>query len=390
MGAGPAGSMAAKTAAESGLEVLLVERELEIGVPDKCGEFLPSLEEMRRLAPDAVDLEGLFDPPASCVVNRTKYVKFTFPNEREITVPFRGVVVERKLFDKHLANEAARAGAEVATLTKVLDILGEGIGVKARNIEGSIEFRSKVVIGADGAYSLIARRAGLPVSRDPLDYGIGYQYEMVNLDYDSDYVDMYVGEDIAPGTYAWIIPKGDDIANVGTGVRVPFMRKGLNVRDYLRNFMEKHSLASRKLSRAVPTAIKAGCIPVGGPMTRTSTERVLAVGDAGGHTVPTVGGGVPPGLICGRIAGQVAAEHFLEGKPLSRFDQAWKEQMGVTLENSLRIRRMSDIVFKNERMIDAITKRGWLTEEMVEKFILCRMDAKMRLVEKTLGIMGQL
>jgi len=51
---------------------------------------------------------------------------------------------------------------------------------------------------------------------------------------------------------------------------------------------------------------------------------------------------------------------------------------------------MSDIVFKNERMIDAITKRGWLTEEMVEKFILCRMDAKMRLVEKTLGIMGQL
>ena len=390
MGAGPAGSMAAKTAAESGLEVLLVERELEIGVPDKCGEFLPSLEEMRRLAPDAVDLEGLFDPPSSCIVNRTKYVKFTFPNEKEITVPFRGVVVERKLFDKHLANEAARAGAEVATLTKVLNILGEGIGVRARNIEGSIEFRSKVVIGADGAYSLIARRAGLPVSRNPLDYGTGYQYEMVNLDHDSDCVDMYVGEDIAPGTYAWIIPKGDDIANVGTGVRLPFMRKGLNVRDYLRNFMEKHSLASRKLSRAVPTAIKAGCIPVGGPMTRTSTERVLAVGDAGGHTIPTVGGGVPPGLICGRIAGQIAAEHFLEGKPLSRFDQAWKEQMGVTLENSLRIRRMSDIVFKNERMIDAITKRGWLTEEMVEKFILCRMDAKMRLVEKTLGIMGQL
>ncbi|MCW3978601.1 MAG: NAD(P)/FAD-dependent oxidoreductase, partial [Candidatus Bathyarchaeota archaeon] len=188
MGAGPSGSTAAKTAAESGLEVLLVERELEIGVPDKCGEFLPSLEEMRRLAPDAVDLEGLFDPPSSCVVNRTKFVKFTFPNEKEITVTFRGVVVERKLFDKHLANEAARAGAEVATLTKVSDILGEGIGVRARNIEGSIEFRSKVVIGADGAYSLIARRAGLPVSRDPLDYGIGYQYEMVNLDHDSDCV----------------------------------------------------------------------------------------------------------------------------------------------------------------------------------------------------------
>ncbi len=61
VGAGPAGSMTAKTAAERGLEVLLLERELEVGVPDKCGEFLPSLQEMRRLAPDVSDLEGLFD-----------------------------------------------------------------------------------------------------------------------------------------------------------------------------------------------------------------------------------------------------------------------------------------------------------------------------------------
>ena len=56
----------------------------------------------------------------------------------------------------------------------------------------------------------------------------------------------------------------------------------------------------------------------------------------------------------------------------------------------LRIRRMSDIVFKNERMIDMITKRGWLTEEMVMKFVLCEMDSKMKLMEKTLGLMGQI
>jgi len=80
--------MAARTAAENGLEVLLIERELEVGVPDKCGEFLPSLREMKRLAPNANDLEGLFDPPSSCIVNRTKYVKFVFPNEKEITVHF--------------------------------------------------------------------------------------------------------------------------------------------------------------------------------------------------------------------------------------------------------------------------------------------------------------
>lgn len=371
-------------AAEGGLDVLLVERELEVGVPDKCGEFIPSLEEMRRLAPKVPDLEGVFDPPNSCIVNRTKYVKFIFPNSIEITIPFKGVVVERKLFDKHLANDAARAGAEVATYTKVIDILKDGIGVKARNIEGHLDIKSKTIIGADGTYSLISRRAGLPVSKDPLDYGIGYQYEMVNVDHDPDYVEMYIGEDIAPGTYAWIIPKGCDVANVGTGARSPFMKKGLNIRVYLRNFLKKPDLASDKLRKATPTAIKAGCIPVGGPMKRTASKNTLAVGDAAGHTIPTVGGGVPPGLICGRIAGQITSEHIMKGNPLTSFDKAWRNQLGTTLENALRIRRMSDVIFNNMRMIDLITRRGWLTEEMVEKFVLCEMDTKMKLVEKTL------
>ena len=80
VGAGPAGSSAAKAAAENGASVLLIERELEIGVPDKCGEFVPALEEMKRLAPNVPDLESMFDPPSHCIVNRTKYVNFVFPN----------------------------------------------------------------------------------------------------------------------------------------------------------------------------------------------------------------------------------------------------------------------------------------------------------------------
>ena len=136
VGAGPAGSMTAKTAAERGLSVLLLERELEVGVPDKCGEYIPSLEEMKRLAPSVLNAEELFDPPSSCIVNRSKYVKFVFPNNHEIAVPFRGLTVERKLYDKHLTNEAARAGAEVATLTKAIDLLKDGRGVRVKDIDG--------------------------------------------------------------------------------------------------------------------------------------------------------------------------------------------------------------------------------------------------------------
>ena len=386
VGAGPAGSSAARAAAERGLEVLLVDRELEIGVPDKCGEFVPSLKEMRRLTPHVKDLERYFDPPHDLIVNRTKYVRFVFPNEREISIEFEGVVVERKLFDKHLANEAARAGADVATSVKVVDLLEGWRGVRAKTLSGLVELKSKVVVAADGAYSLVARRAGLPLSSSPLDYGVGFQYEMVNVKHDPDYVDMYIGEDVAPGTYAWIIPKGPDVANVGTGVRVPYVKRGLNVRDYQRNFVKKHPVAFPKLTKARPTAVKAGCIPVGGPIEEMCAGNVLAVGDAGGHTIPTVGGGIPPGLVIGSIAGECVADHLLEGKGLSAFDGAWREEMGETLENSLRIRKMSDVVFRNERTIDWVTKRGWLTEEMIEKVILCEMDVKMRLVEKSLGL----
>jgi digeranylgeranylglycerophospholipid reductase len=384
VGAGPAGSATAKAAAERGLDVLLVERELEIGVPDKCGEYLPSLDEMKRLTPKVDHLGEFFDPPIRCIVNRTKYVKFIFPNKVEFSVPFNGVVVDRKLLDKHLANEAARAGARIAPFTSVLNLLGDGTGVRVRNSEGTFDLRSDVVVGADGAFSLIARQSGLPVSKDPLDYAVGYQFEMVGVEHDPDYVDMYLGEDIAPGTYAWIIPKGEDVANVGTGIRTPFMKKGVSVRDYQKVFVNKHEVSSKKLTKAVPTAVKAGYIPVGGPLETTSTGDVLVVGDAGGHTIPTVGGGVPPGMIVGRIAGNAVADSILEGKPLTHFDDTWKKAIGETLNNSLRLRRMSDVIFRNRMMIETVTKLGWLTRESILKFIYCEVDASMRLVEKAL------
>ena len=382
VGAGPAGSSAAKTAAENGANVLLIERELEIGVPDKCGEFVPALTEMKKLAPDVPDIESMFDPPQHCIVNRTKYVNFVFPNGVEFPVDFKGVVVERKLFDKHLANEAGRAGAQILPFTQAIKLLDDGVRVRTG---GEVyDLKADVVIGADGAYSLIAREAGLPISTDPLDYGVGYQFEMVNVDHDPEYVDMYLGEDIAPGTYAWIIPKGKDVANVGTGVRAPFMQKGMSIRDYQRNLIQNHPIASKKLKNAVPTALKAGNIPVGGPIERTTTDRVLVVGDAGGHTIPTVGGGIPSGMIIGKIAGQVAAARVVDGKPLSDFDAAWKEQMGDVLYTSLRLRKMSDVVFRSKRMIDVVTKLDWLTKDTISKFVYCKMDAKMKLIERAL------
>ncbi len=388
VGAGPAGCSAARAAAERGVSVLLVERELEVGVPDKCGEFVPALEEMRRLAPCVPHLEELFDPPEETVVNRTKYVRFVFPNGREVSIDFQGVVVERKLFDKHLANMAARRGAEVRPFTRAVGLRPGGVVLRSGGEEYVVG--AKVVVGADGVFSLVGRAAGLSGPLDPMDFGVGLQYEMVNVDHDPQYVDMFLGEDIAPGTYAWIIPKGPDVANVGTGVRVPFMKPASTIRDYLKAFIQEHPLASPKLSQATPTALKAGNIPVGGPLSRTVGGNVLLVGDAGGHTIPTVGGGIPPGLIVGRVAGQVAADHVLEGASLEEYEGAWRNQMGAVLESSLRLRRMSDIVFRDRRLIEVATRLNWLTKKTINNFIYCRIDPEIRLIEEALrrGLRG--
>jgi len=179
VGAGPAGSTTAREAASRGLETLLIDRSLEIGVPDKCGEFIPSLEEMRRLAPKAENLEGLFDPPGWCILNRTRHVRFNFPGGVEVSIPFRGVVVERKLYDKYLAMEAARAGAELMPNTRAVARTSRGVLIK--RFGEAQKVAARIVVAADGAYSLIARRGGLPVSRDPHDYAVGYQHEMVDV-----------------------------------------------------------------------------------------------------------------------------------------------------------------------------------------------------------------
>jgi digeranylgeranylglycerophospholipid reductase len=135
---------------------------------------------------------------------------------------------------------------------------------------------------------------------------------------------------------------------------------------------------------AVPTAVKAGNIPVGGPIEKTTTEHVLVVGDAGGHTIPTVGGGIPPSMIIGKLAGYAAAAHVQVGAQLSDFDSQWRAQMGDVLYTSLRLRKMSDVVFRSKRMIDIITKLDWLTKDTISNFIYCKMDVKMRLIERVL------
>ncbi|MCI6025000.1 MAG: NAD(P)/FAD-dependent oxidoreductase, partial [Methanomassiliicoccales archaeon] len=155
VGSGPAGSTVARYAAEKGVQVTFIERRHEVGVPVRCGEFLPDVDEIRTMFPLADDLEGTFDLPSGMKLVETDRIRLVNPKNKATDIPMNGYTIDRDRYDQYLADEAIRSGA-----TLIKDCLFKNIdGNKAITSQGEIEY--KVIIGADGPGSRVARSLGL-------------------------------------------------------------------------------------------------------------------------------------------------------------------------------------------------------------------------------------
>lgn len=347
VGAGPAGSTTARYCAGRGLEVLIMDRRAEIGHPVQCGEFLPDVREMYSIFPESMNLEELFEIPQEVISRRTEKIDMVSPGGRTYRCDFAGIVLDRKSFDKHLAKLAMEAGARLHTGASFHSMDGD----VARTSIGDV--RAKVVVGADGPESRTAKGAGLPVplSRYP---AVTAQARGV---FDPE-VKMFFGK-VAPGGYAWIIPKRNG-ANVGVG---------FNPRMCDRRPSEVfESFASHRSLNCTDVSMKL--IPMSGPVESTVKGRVLLVGDAAGHVMPTNGGGIPTAMIAGRVAGQTIREHLEKGTPLELYERRWRAVMGKPLRDSTWTRKLGDMVFPHDRflglMMYVLRRRG------LERAIRCR------------------
>lgn len=359
VGAGPAGSTAAKYAAKHGREVLFIEKKSEIGIPMQCGGFLPQLHELKLLLPKARSLEELFCYPDFCIDARTDLLGFVSPSCEEKQFHVDANTIDRRRFDKHLAEEAARAGAEILLETLVTDIDLQNSIIKAVEVgdrDHKFEIEAKVIIGADGPASKVARISGLVKKYDPMDISQGFQYEVVNAAIDPKVVEMYFSRKYAPGGYAWIIPTGSDSANVGVGIRNPYVEETLTVRHYLTRFIKEHPLAKEKLSKARITSVMRGVIPAGGAPPKTQAGNILIAGDAAGMLMPTSGGGMPLALVAGKIAGETASAYLEGSASLEEYEQSWRKEIGEDLETSLLIRRLLDPFMKNDTIMSSLMK----------------------------------
>jgi digeranylgeranylglycerophospholipid reductase len=317
VGAGPAGSIAARSAAEKGLSVLLLEKDRDVGYPVRCGEAVAK-----------AGVEEFITVDDKWVAAKINKFSFVAPNEAEVTVQLSDVayVLERRLFDYELARTAAAAGAEILTRAYVNGLLieeGKVCGVKYEYQGEQKEVRTKIVIAADGVESRVGRWAGIPTHVDFRDMESAVQVTAANIPINQDTLYFYFGQDVAPSGYFWVFPKGNNKANIGIGVS-GLIGKKKSAQSYLDDFMLKHYPDAPILTRI------AGGVPCGITLDKISAPGIMLVGDAARQVNPLSGGGIASGMIGGSIAGSIAADAVKMNKldHVLTYDKAWHDRLG--------------------------------------------------------------
>jgi digeranylgeranylglycerophospholipid reductase len=333
IGAGPAGSSTAKHAALNGAEVILIDKKSEIGSPKRCAEGV-SKEGLKKLG---------IEPNSRWVTKELSGVRLISPNgtdvwmkEDQVKLPEAGYILERKVFDKFMAMDAARAGATIMikTLARGMRKDYEGYIVSCESMGEDFEIKAKIVVGADGPESRVGRWGGLKTAVKPKNMESGIQFEMVGLEMeDPDVIEFYFGS-VAPGGYAWIFPKGDDIANVGLGIVSTVTDK--SAYEHLVEFV-KNCPATQN---AQPVELNVGGDPVGGMTKNLVKDSLMIVGDAAGHVNPLTGGGIITALEAGMYAGEVAAAAVKEDnyteKRLKEYQEICKIEIGDSFDKYLK------------------------------------------------------
>ncbi len=344
VGGGPAGSTAAEAIAKNGYEVLILEEHPQIGFPQHCTGKI------------SVNASKELNLPLTGVLQEVRGATFYAPDmnplkiEREKTQAY---IYDRIILDKSLSERAVDAGAALLTDAQALSITvdAHSANILFRHEGKHLNLSSRVVISADGAGAALARCLGIYSKKRSM-LRTAVQREIVGLrNFEPERVELYLGKQYAPGFFAWIVPTGEESARVGLCVE-PSQSKHLL--EYMERFIGAHPVARRKLSGGSCVSQRAHVIPTGGALRRTVSDGVLVVGDAAGQVKSTTGGGLYYGMVCAKIAGQVASKALSSGrelllrKDLAAYESLWRKRLGKEIAASAKARLLLDSLTDEE------------------------------------------
>ena len=336
VGSGPAGSVTARFAAENGAKVLMIERRQEIGTPVLCGEGVS------RKIDDWDMLEG-----DRWIAGRMDGARIYSPDQTYVTLSAdqagneTGYVVYREIFDQELARRAVKAGVKIMMNTQATGLLkkGEKIkGIMVRHFDEEFEIEADIIVGADGVESKIGQWAEIDTRLNPKDLETCAQYTLTNVDIKDAYCDFYLGEEIAPGGYIWVFPKGKGVANVGIGILASLSEGGM-----AKKLLDDFIAGDPRFKNASPVRFLAGAVPVAKPV-ETTRDNLILVGDAARHVDPITGGGLTHCLEVGKIAGEVIGKAVktqdFSKEFLSEYETRWKEAIGKKLNRNYAVKEI--------------------------------------------------
>ncbi|RLI42665.1 hypothetical protein DRO64_06155 [Candidatus Bathyarchaeota archaeon] len=319
VGAGPAGVSAAKASALTGAKTLLLEKNPLIMALKPCGQAISQA---------TLKTAGVREKPG-LILNKA-YALVHAPNMKAIKISGTGLLINKTILLQEIAAQAADAGAEIHVGEEVVDVRRENKVMIVKTRRG--EYEAKVVIGADGYNSRVARCLGVAEKSEPIPT---IQYLMAGCRIENpDAVRFYLGRRIAPNGYAWIFPKDERIAEVGIGVRKAPLRP------YFERFLK---LFEKELGKAQVIDSRAAPVPVGGVIKDYIMDGAILIGDAAGMVIPLTGGGIHSSIASGLAAGEVSGKAALMGDTskarLKEFDEKYEPWLS-RIRNSLKALRV--------------------------------------------------
>ncbi len=314
VGAGTAGCLAAKTIAEKGLSVCLVEKKPRQEVGEKiCGDALGEhhLKFLGLEKPSGGELEAKIDG-----------IKIFSPDEQTIFTiadkDFIGFLLNRRLFGQWLLKKSTDAGATLQDNMNFRSPIiekGSVVGITAKNMKtGKVaEMCSKVVVDATGYFGMVRKQlpAEMGIDRDIANEDVEACYrEIRQLKQETEntrYCEIYLNQKASPGGYVWVFPKGGARVNVGIGA---IMRPGYpNPKEQL----YKTTLGKPMYEGSLVLTAGSWFDPVRRPLDNMVGNGIMLVGDAASLVNPIHGGGIGPSMLSGYFAGQQIAQALEKG-----------------------------------------------------------------------------
>jgi geranylgeranyl reductase family protein len=319
VGAGPVGSTFARYVADNGLDVVMLEKKREIGIPLQCAGLLGQKIKEINILPDQY------------VLNQVRGAYIYSPSRNMMKVGKKDVqayVIDRVGYDKYLSKLAVDSGAELLMNHKVTQF-DHGGCIKTKETE----IQADIIVGADGHSSMISNNFnGKPSSFMAAQYLIETDDDV----FDTENVHLHVDDLISPG-FLWTIPVTSSTARIGLFADMNYTE--------LNNILAKFMATEPMFKNAKIIQKYQGYIPKYDPKKEIVNERTILLGDAASQVKPTTGGGLLIGFACAKIAAECATK-AIESEDISYLKE-YENQTKKRFKNELRVQIEVQKIFES-------------------------------------------